>query len=43
MFFTALITIGAGIGLTIGALSHPLLYSAVFRTQRESADHDGRA
>lgn len=43
MLFTALLAIGAGIGLTVGALSHPLIYSAIVGRPRDSADHDGRA
>lgn len=43
MLFAALLTIGAGVGLSIGALSHPLIYSAVMGTRRDSADHDCKA
>ena len=43
MLFAALLSIGAGIGLTVGALSHPGIYAAIMGTRRGSGDHDGRA
>lgn len=41
MLFAALLSIGAGFGLAIGALGHPKIYAAVTGTRPESADfHD---
>jgi hypothetical protein len=43
MAFTALMAVGWGIGLTIGALSHPKVYRAVFGGGHASNDYDGVA
>ncbi|MEO0466538.1 MAG: hypothetical protein AAF216_08325 [Pseudomonadota bacterium] len=43
MLFAALLSIGAGVGLAVGALSHPAVYSMIMGSVRGSADHDGRA
>ena len=40
-FFTMLMITGAGLGLTMGVLSHPKFYALVFRKKKaDSADHE---
>jgi hypothetical protein len=38
MFFAALMTIGIGLGLVMGALSHPKIYAGLTGARRSSAD-----
>lgn len=41
MLFAALLTMGTGIGLIVGALSHPKIFAFVTGTRPSSADfHD---
>ncbi len=40
MAFAAIIAVGWGLGIAMGALSHPVIYRAVFGGRGDSADHD---
>ena len=40
MTLGALLFIGAGIGIVIGALAHPMIFAAIFGGKVKSRDHD---